>query len=203
MLAGIRHGNLKNLRSYTKYQNFRVGWPGKVWAMVPDINLPFFSVSQRPISQSAQPTLKPAWHLPASRYHAFFFMEQVRNYGGIPGIIGDFLWFSFQWLSATLSLAFPSPRDRKIYDNSRRLRPNNRIGITEVYRHATRGHHIIVGVLIPGQLRQLLQESNSHSLTHTGMVKVQEVSSPVGHWIIFEECLFIYILPAYYQYIST
>ena len=32
----------------------------------------------------------------------------------------DFLWFSLVCISATQSLAFPSPRDRKVYDTSRR-----------------------------------------------------------------------------------
>ena len=79
-----------------------------------------FALLQRSHSQSAQPTLKSSWHLPASRYLALFFMEQSRNYGGIPGIFRDFLWFSLLCISATQSLAFPSPRDRKVYDTSRR-----------------------------------------------------------------------------------
>ena len=77
------------------------------------------AVLQPPNSQSEKPILKPSWHLTACRYHAFFFVKQERKGWGIPGIFGEFLRFSLLGISATQSLAFPSPRDRKVYDKTR------------------------------------------------------------------------------------
>ena len=77
-------------------------------------------------SQSAKPSLKSPLHLTACRYQAFFFflnksemlVEFLEVFGIFFGVF--FLWFSFIGFPATQNLAFPSPRDRKVYDNSRR-----------------------------------------------------------------------------------
>ena len=74
------------------------------------------AVLQPPNSQSEKPILKSSWHLTACRYHAFFFVKQDRKGWGVPGIFGKFLRFSLLGISATQSLAFPSPRDRKVYE---------------------------------------------------------------------------------------
>ena len=75
------------------------------------------AVLQPPNSQSEKPILKSFWHRTACRYHAFFFVKQDQKGWGIPGIFLEFLRFSLLGISATQSLAFPSPRDGKVYDN--------------------------------------------------------------------------------------
>ena len=56
----------------------------------------------------------------SGHYRISCYQIRQKLWGSSWNFFWDFLWFSLLCISATQSLAFPSPRDRKGYDNSRR-----------------------------------------------------------------------------------
>ena len=67
----------------------------------------------------------------------------------------DFLWFSLLSIPATQSLALPSPRDRKVYDTSRRrhisclrpISPQQQAVMTPVVFHCNYTYRIPPGLM--------------------------------------------------------